>query len=88
MGETLPKIDELYAYIIADKDENDEGVIGMRMPNGTWTPLVGADLARMESLRPVAQKTAEVTGKPVKFVKFEKRTDVETITPPVEIPIT
>ena len=74
----MPKIKMMFAFIATDEDEDDEGVIGMQV-GGTWLPLVGADEARIESLRSVAEETARITGKKVTLVKFTNREDVEVI---------
>ena len=42
-----------------------------------WMPLVGADMARVESLRPIAEDIAKVTGKTVKLIVFETRKELE-----------
>lgn len=76
----MPKIAELWAWVSTDNDENDEGVIGWNSKMG-WLPLVGADKARVESLRQLAQQTATITGKPVKLVKFTTRVEVEVVAP-------
>ncbi|GAJ00133.1 unnamed protein product [marine sediment metagenome] len=73
----MPRIDKMFAFI-AENNGNDEGVIGAVTPQG-WMPLVGADMARVESLRPIAQRVARVTGKPVKLVVFNTRRELEVI---------
>jgi hypothetical protein len=44
-------------------------------------PLMGADMKRVESLKPIAQQIADKTRKSVQLVKFTCRTDLETINP-------
>jgi hypothetical protein len=83
----MPKIDVLYAYISVDKDENDEGVIAI-ISQGQLVPLIGADLKRMESYRPYAEILSKKNGKKIRFVKFEKRTEISVMEPPIEIPVT
>ena len=75
----MPKIMTMYAYISEDGPD-DEGVVAI-MLGDTWTPLVGADMKRMESLRPMAQEISKVTGKEVILAKFQARTDMEVIRP-------
>lgn len=70
----MPKIDEIYAYIAADKNEDDEGLMGMLMGK-TWVPLVGADTKRMKSLKPIAKLISEKTGKKAVLAHFTKRED-------------
>lgn len=74
------RILSLWAFIIVD-DDGTEGIIGMLGPQGTTLPLVGADLARVASLRPYAQQLATQTGKPVTVAHFSVRTDAEVLAP-------
>ena len=67
----MPKITRMFAFVVADKDENDEGVVGFRDFNGQWLPLVGADMARIQSLKPLADKISHETGKPYKIIPQE-----------------
>ena len=72
-------ITELFAFVDKiDDEDGDEGVIGMSTDFG-WIPLIGADMARVESLRPIAEKVAKETGKKVILKKF-KLTSEEEIT--------
>lgn len=77
----MPKITELYAYVIADKDENDEGVPAVRVGDNVL-PLMGADMERMRGrLHEVAQHEANRTGKTVKLIKSTGIEIIETIEP-------
>lgn len=49
--------------------------------NDQWVPMVCADKARIDSLRPIAQELSNKTGKPVKLARFHIRDDVQTLTP-------
>jgi hypothetical protein len=53
----------------------------MTLPGIGFTPLIGADLARVKSLRPYAQQVATATGRPVVLSHYSVRTDQETIQP-------
>lgn len=59
-------IEELYAFVAMEKD--GEGILGMLMPNNQWIPFIGADMERVNQLRPFAEKIAEVKG-----IKYEVR---------------
>lgn len=72
------KISEIFAFIATD-DEGTEGVISMTTPLLGTVPLLGADPARIESLRPVAEETARTTGVPIVLARFRSREDEETI---------
>ena len=65
----MPKITEMFAYVVADKDEDDEGVIGMQTAEG-WLPLVGADVARAGMYRQAAVLVATQLEKPVRLLHF------------------
>jgi len=74
----MPKIEKLYAYVSEDNGPEDEGVVAMLQSN-TWIPLVGADMARMESLRGYANLLAKKTGKKIHLLEFSVRTELELI---------
>ena len=74
----MPRIDCMYAFVAEDSEPEDEGIIGMQTDDG-WLPLVGADMARVESLKPVAQAIAQATGKRVKLLHFAQRKEVEVL---------
>jgi hypothetical protein len=71
----MPAIDELFAFVADETGKGDEGVIGMtlNMPGigPAFTPLVGADMKRMESLKPYAIRIGEETGKNIILKKFK-----------------
>lgn len=76
----LEKITEMYVFVSVD--EGGEGVVGMTMPiNGreTFMPFVCADKARMESLKPIAKKISQESGKTIKLIKLTNRKDIETL---------
>ena len=74
----MPRITEMFAFISEDKGPDDEGVVGMSA--GQWMlPLVGADMDRVDSLRPYALDIAGKTGKKIKLVRFTNREDLEEI---------
>ena len=73
----MPKINELYAFI-AEEGIDDEGVVAMKLESN-WLPMVGSDMDRMISLKPIATKIANLTGKNITLAKFSIRTDMEVI---------
>ncbi len=80
----MPKIKEMFAFIVEDKGPDDEGVIAFESRSKTtgeslWLPLVGADMARVESLRPFAEGIGRQIGKRVKLCKFNNRQEIEII---------
>lgn len=79
MSDHQLKINEIYAYIATETD-GKEGVLG-GIFEGRALPFIGADLSRMESLRPYAQLVADEKGIDVKMVHFKQRVDVKTLVP-------
>lgn len=76
----MPKrIDEMFAFVVIDEN-GDEGVPAM-ISGGTAFPLIAADEARLESLRPIAAKMATMLGQPFTLCRFSVRTEIEVITP-------
>lgn len=74
------KIEEMFAFVSVD-EKGDEGVCGFTNPEtGEWIPMVGADMARVDSLKGMARSIARITGRPVKLIKFRDRLEVEDIT--------
>jgi len=73
------RIEEMYAFVAEDKDPDDEGVVGFMADTG-WMPMVGADMARAESLKPIAQNIARTTGKKIKLLRFTNREELGLIT--------
>lgn len=73
------KIEKLYAWV-ATEPGGGEGVCGMSIPElGGMVPLVGADRARIESLRPYAEQTRKASGYPIRLVEFSTRIDGEVL---------
>lgn len=77
----MPRIAELYAYVVADKDDDDEGVPAFIGKGRTWIPLMGADAERAASLHDMAQSLATAHGKPIKLIRSTGIEVVETLQP-------
>ncbi len=77
-GMSLPKIECIYAFIMADAGPEDEGVIAARVGD-MWLPLIGADMDRVKFLRPFAETVAQVTDKKIVLARFGVREDLEEI---------
>lgn len=54
------KITELYAFIAKEKD-GSEGLMAFQA-YGSWIPMVGADLERVDILIPIADKISRQEG--------------------------
>ncbi len=81
----MPRIDKLWAFIAPDTGPEDEGLVTAMASDpliGNFPmPLIGGDMDRLESTRPVAQKIANASGVTIKLVTFSVRTEVEEIVP-------
>ena len=74
----MPRIEEMYAFVAEDKGPDDEGIVGMNTGSG-WMPMVGADMKRVDDLRPIALSLAHGLGIKVKLLHFTKREELEVI---------
>lgn len=74
------KIDQLYAFVMVDEEYNIEGILGYKRDSVALS-MVGADLEKVEQLRPLAKQIANTYGKPVKLLLFSERKEVEIILP-------
>ena len=71
------RITEMFAFILLD-DDNTEGIPAFNA-KGIAMPLVGADMARVDSLRPIAQQLAKDMHKKITLAKFSVREDLEVL---------
>ena len=67
----MPKITELYAFVSIGSDPDDEGIMAFQTDDGTWMPMVGADMTRVNELKPMADRISEIAGKPYKILRFK-----------------
>jgi len=74
----MPRIMGMYAFVSEDSGPDDEGVVAMSTGFG-WMPMVGADMARVESLKPIAKGIAQESGKRIKLLHFTHREELEVI---------
>lgn len=76
------RIEELYAFVIMDDGDGNEGVPAITLTPDMMVPMMGADLDRIESLRPIAQQMARMRGAPVELRVWHGPYDlVEVIVP-------
>ena len=62
----MHKITELFAFVACDKDTGDEGLMAMQC--GSWfLPMIGADMGRLEELKPIADRMMPGNYKILKF---------------------
>ncbi len=74
----MPRIEEMYAFVVEDSGPDDEGVVAMSV-GGVMMPMVGADIARVESLKPMARIISAQIGKKVKLLHFTQREDLGNV---------
>lgn len=72
-------IDTVTAYIAANED--GEGIMSFYHPENGWMPMVAADQARVDSLRPLAEQMGRATGVRVIVAEFSVRKDIAVIEP-------
>jgi hypothetical protein len=73
------RIEEIFAFTVVDTD-GTEGVPAFKSGEHIL-PMMGADSARIEDLRPMAQQWANRNGLPMTLVRFTTREEVEVIQP-------
>lgn len=71
-------IDVLYAWVCTEPD-GGEGIVGFDLGLDGVSPLIGADMDRIKSLRPYAEAVRSMTGYPVRLVRFGSRDDLEVL---------
>lgn len=73
---TMPRIEEVWAFVSVDPDDGNEGVCAFRTGDA-WMPLIAADTKRLEQLRQIAKDLSKFTKNKIKLVKFTKREELE-----------
>ena len=71
-------IQHIWAFVSVDPRDGDEGVCACNL-GGQWMPLIAADEKRLKDLRPMAEQIARETKVDIKLVRFDVRTELETI---------
>lgn len=71
-------ISQMFAFVATA--EMGEGVAAM-LVGDTFMPLIGADQARVDSLRQMAQVVADRSGQPLTLLRFSVREELETLYP-------
>ena len=81
MARGQKRIEQMYAFVVLDPADNTEGLPSFRAPNGVELPMVGADMKRVDDLRPIAQQIARQLEAKVTLCRFEVRTELEVFDP-------
>lgn len=72
------RIERLYAWVAAEPD-GGEGIVARHIEGFGWMPLVGADRARIESYRAIAEDIARDKGYPVRLKVFASGVVIDEI---------
>lgn len=72
------EIKSIWAFVAIHPGDEDEGVTACKIGD-QWMPLIAADEKRLKDLRPMAQLIARETKIDIKLVRFDVRTELETI---------
>ena len=81
MARGQKRIEQMYAFVALDPADNTEGIPAFAGPRGEPMPMVGADMKRVEQLRPIARQLARQIGVKITLCRFEVRTELEVIDP-------
>ena len=74
----MPLVTELYAFIAVEGDDpNDEGIMAFTGRDGIIMPMIGADMARVEALKPIAKSAAAAAGCSYKILTFTLTGEVD-----------
>lgn len=71
------RINQLFAFIVVD-DDGTEGVPAFG-DGRTLTPMMGADMARVEDLKALAQRDPAFKGRKITICRFGHREHIGTI---------
>jgi hypothetical protein len=67
------KIERLFAFVSVDDGSGDEGIIAfLDQTTGTMMPMIGADIARVDSLKPIAEQIKAAMGVNYRIEYFER----------------
>jgi hypothetical protein len=69
------KIEKLTAFVAVD-DKGEEGIMGSKMADGSWMPLIFADEKRLEQIYPIAVEISKMSGMRFRVIQFDNRVDV------------
>lgn len=74
------KVDNMYAYLSVDQEDGNEGLVAIDTATGKM-PLVGADMGRMLSYKPIVKNLVKTTGFKVRLYKFSSKKLLDEINP-------
>jgi hypothetical protein len=62
-------------------EADEEVVVQAKLTNGSYSPLIAADPARLENMMPAAQELATTRNIKMRLIKLTNRVDIENIEP-------
>lgn len=71
-------IDEVWAVVADDPNDNTEGVVAFQTFDG-WLPLIAADPKRLDQIKKLGRQMSAAKGEPFKLIKLSVREVVEVI---------
>lgn len=77
MAQGQLRIEQMYAFVMVDPADNTEGIPAFTGPAGVPLPMVGADMKRVDDLRPIAKGIADAHKAKITLCRFEVRTELE-----------
>ena len=77
-GGGVTKLDELFVYVMTD-DDGTEGVAFFETAGGVKITMCAPEAKGARALRPIAEKIAEIHGRPLTLIRFDKRHDMEVL---------
>lgn len=75
------RITEMFAWCTLDDGDGNEGIIAYTLLGLGTVPAVGADRARIESLRHIAEDMAHFSRHPIELRRFSVMTVEDSIPP-------
>lgn len=78
---TLPRIDELYAFVSVDEQDGNEGLVAAPYGGQMCLPLIAADKERLKVITPLAERLAQATKQKIRLIKLSHREVIKDISP-------
>jgi len=75
----VPRFTELWVFVASEPDDPDDEGVPAFLSRNEWFPLIAADRARLDSLRPLAESMVEKTGKQIRLMHATNFEEVEVI---------
>lgn len=80
-GNTLLRIDNIWAFVSTDKDGHEGLCAAPLWRGGDPIPMIAADEARLANLIPLAEHLSKIAGMTIRLIRLHTREEVRTFTP-------